>query len=852
MKKSSYREQDYAFGKLMLTLRMAIGLSQGALAHLLGVSRNAVGGWEVGQSYPKAEHLKAFITLGLRASVFAAGREEEEIRALWRDAHVKVLLDESWLQDLLNQQQALHLKDVAVEQPSAVPTDEIALWTVPHARNPHFTGRDELLEQLVQQLTPSEPGGQPLAIRRAALTQAQVIKGLGGIGKTQTAVEYAYRAREQGRYTHTLWITAASEESILMSFAALAGQIPSVVSGGETDQHKLVVAVIRWLEQCPQPWLLIFDNADDLSMVQPYLPLRGNGSLLLTTRASAAGWLATSLEVDAMGVMEGTELLLRRARRFDHASDEEINEASNLVVELAQFPLALDQAGAYLEETGCSLSDYLQLYQTHRHALLARRGRQATQYPASVATTWSLSLQHVEETNPAAAELLRLCALLAPDHIPEELLTEGTPHWSPVLQEAVADRFTFNHMLETLLAFSLVKRLAEDRLLSIHRLVQVVQREHLTSEERRQWAERVVQAVHAIFPHDPGAITSWPQCQRYLEQVQACDLLIQDYQLVLPEAAEVLERAGIYLRALALYSLAEPLFRRALNIWEQVVGADHPKAVRSLYDLAQVCALQAEYTAAELLFQRALPVIEQLGRAEHPLLVTALCALADLYNNQGKYAQAEPLYRRALLIGEQLGGPDQVRLIGVLNGLAFVQTQNGERTEAELLYQRALRLCEQQLGLEHLRLTYSLLGLANLYTQQGKHELAESLFQRALHIREQQLGSENLLVVDPLRGLANVYTQQGKYELAEPLFQRALHICEQQLGSEHLETARALYDFAAFHQTQRQTEQAVFLYRRALLIFDQALGPSDPMTVDTGRRLDAVLNRTEETAQTEG
>ncbi len=189
-----------------------------------------------------------------------------------------------------------------------------------------------------------------------------------------------------------------------------------------------MAAVIRWLEQCREPWLLLVDNADDLSLVQPYLSLQGNGSVLLTTRASAAGWLASSIEVDAMGVLEGAELLLRRAQRFAHATDEEINEAANLVVALAQFPLALDQAGAYIEETGCSLPDYLQLYQTHRHALLARRGRQATGYPASVATTWSLSFEQVEQTNPAAAELLRLCAFLAPDHI---LLTQGAPHWPP-------------------------------------------------------------------------------------------------------------------------------------------------------------------------------------------------------------------------------------------------------------------------------------------------------------------------------------------------------------------------------------------------------------------------------------
>lgn len=257
--------------------------------------------------------------------------------------------------------------------------------------------------------------------------------------------------------------------------------------------------------------------------------------------------------------MEGTELLLRRAQRFAGATDEEINEAATLVIALGQFPLALDQAGAYIEETGCSLADYRELYQTHRHALLSRRGRQAMGYPASVATTWELSFQQVEQTNPAAAELLRLCAFLAPDHIPEELLTRGAPHWPTALQEAVADRFHFNQALETLLAFSLVKRLADQRLLSIHRLVQAVQRERMEPREQRQWAERVVRAVNLVFPHGPQEVDTWPACQRYLEQAQASDMLIGQYQLRLPEAADLLGWAGSYLHERGLYRLAEPL-----------------------------------------------------------------------------------------------------------------------------------------------------------------------------------------------------------------------------------------------------------------------------------------------------
>jgi hypothetical protein len=407
------------------------------------------------------------------------------------------------------------------------------VWNVPYRRNPHFTGRDELLNQLDQHLSQEAHDGSTTT-RRAALTQPQAIKGLGGIGKTQIAVEYAYRAREQGLYTHTLWVNAASEEAIMTSFVTLAELIPSFPAKKEINQRKLVAAIKLWLEQCEQLWLLIFDNADDLALVGEYLPRQGLGSIVFTTRADAFGSLATSIEVETMSFIEGTHLLLRRAQRFEHASDEQINEAGNIVVALDHFPLALDQAGAYIEETKCRLGDYLEAYQNHRKELLARRGAQATNYPNSVATTWSLSFERVEQANPAAAELLRLCAYLSPDRIPEELIKDGAAHWTPLLQQAASDRFTFNQMVEELLKFSLVKRLVEEQMLSLHRLVQAVQIDTMEPEVQRQWARRVVLAVNEVFPHYSKDLATWSQCLRYLEQAQACDMLIQKHMFCSP------------------------------------------------------------------------------------------------------------------------------------------------------------------------------------------------------------------------------------------------------------------------------------------------------------------------------
>ena len=711
----------------------------------------------------------------------------------------------------------------------AVPT---GVWNVPYLRNPHFTGREEVLDRLHQQLFPTAQ--QELTVtRRAALTQPQAIKGLGGIGKTQIAVEYAYRSLEQEHYTHTLWVNAASEEALLTSFVALAELLPDdFAAKNETDQDKLVAAIKRWLEQCQERWLLIFDNADEVSLVQRYLPTRGPGSILLTTRADAIGSLATPIEVETMGFVEGAELLLRRAQRFEKANDEDFNEAGNIVVALDYFPLALDQAGAYIDETKCRFADYLSAYQDHRKDLLARRGTQVTNYPDSVATTWSLSFKRVEQKSPAAAELLHLCAFLSPDRIPEELIKNGASHWTASLQQAASDSFTFNEMIEELLKFSLVKRLVEDQMLSIHRLVQAVQIDMMEPGMQRQWAERVVLAVNGMFPDAYDDVATWPQCLRFLEQAQACDTLIQQHILDLNEAADLLNRTGGYMYLHALYAIVEPLFQRALAIREKVLYPGHPDLATSLSDLAILYWTQSKYEQAEPLFQRAISISEKVLGSDHLDLAKRLNGLGILYVDQGKYEQAEPLFQRALAISEKALGPDHLDLAKRFNNFALLCLERGRYEQAELLFRRAVTIGEKVLDPDHPDLSIWLHNLALAYLRQGKYEQAEPLSQRAITIGEKMFGSDHPDLAFMLLNLATVYLCQGKYEQAEPLYQRSLQIREQRLGLEHPQVAYSLNGMAKLYVEQGKYEQAELLFRRAITIGEKTLGPDHPNLAD--------------------
>jgi tetratricopeptide (TPR) repeat protein len=704
---------------------------------------------------------------------------------------------------------------------------------VPHARNPFFTGREAILETLHERLA-----GE----RAVALTQSYALHGLGGVGKTQLAVEYCYRY--SSAYASVFWIGAEHEESIFSSFAAIA-ELVQVRERQEADTQKMVAAVRRWLAT-HQQWLLVWDNVEDLGLVQRFLPDRRQGAILITTRRRAVGILAEGIELPTLSPEEGVQFLLRRAKLLRPQSTPaqagllaqtmpaEYQAAEQLAAEMGGLPLALDQAGAYIEETPCSVAAYLELFQTRRWQLLERRGEAASEHPDSVVATWSCSFEQVEQANPLAADLLCLCACLAPDAIPEELLIQHTR--SGAEEPEAADQLRVHAALRTLSAYSLLWHEVVERTCSMHRLAQAVLRENLGEHRAQQWVERAVDLLEWIFPEEEYG--TWGHCERLVPHVLACanhPLLGGHLHL---EFAALLHKAACYLSARGQRGQAEPLFQRALYIREQVYGSDHLDVATSLHHLARLYRGQGRFAEAETLLQRALRIREDRLGPQHLDVGHLLNDLGILYNEQGKYAEAEPLYLRALQIYEHQVGPEHpwVALHGLSGGLislAELYSQQGRYIEAEPLFQRALHILEQQVGPEHPHIGYLLDGLADLYSEQGKYAEAELLYLRGLHILEQQVGPEHPHVGHLLGGLAAVCLAQSKYTEAELLYQRSLHILEQQWGPEHLYVAPVLNGLAKLALAQHKYAEAETLYQHALHILDQAVGEEHPETAET-------------------
>ena len=698
------------------------------------------------------------------------------------------------------------------------------LWNIPYRRNPFFTGREDVLQRIHTAL---------LAGQAVAMGQTQAISGLGGIGKTQTAVEYAYRHR--GDYQAILWVRADTRETLVSDFLAIA-ELLRLPERHEQDQSRVVEAVKRWLNE-HGGWLLTLDNVEDLQMAGDFLPDAGSGHILLTTRAQALGMMAHRIDLEQMEQGEGALFLLRRAgiiegnAPLDSTTYAHWVQAQQIARLMDGLPLALDQAAAYIEETACGLSGYLERYQTGREQLMKRRGRGAVIHPESVATTWSLAFAKVEQATAAAAELLRLCAFLHPDAIPEEIIVQGAPELGPILEPVAVDPLKFDDAILELRKFSLIRRDPEARILNLHRLVQAVLKDQMDAETQRLWAERTVRTVNRAFPAVDYA--TWQQCQRCLPQALVCRELIAQWQIHSPEAAQVLHRAGTYLRDRERYEEGESLLKQALAIREQLFGAIHPDVAQSMQVLAFLYRLRGQFEQAEPLFRQAIAIRKQTLGPEHLDLAESLNDLALLYGDFGRYEQAEALYHQALAIYERDPQADPHSLANSLNSLAVLYLFQGKYTQAEPLLLRALDIFRELPISAHPDVTFVLHNLGYLYYRLRKYEQAEVFFLQALEMRERTMGLENSRTAYSLDNLALVYIEQGKYAQAEPLFQRALAIREHALGPEHHYVAQTLGHLGLLYYRWGKYAQAESLCTRSLAIREQALGKDHPDVAST-------------------
>ena len=685
-----------------------------------------------------------------------------------------------------------------------------------------FKGRDEFIKQLRQSLQASS--------HRATAITGKAVHGLGGVGKTRLAVEYAWQHADA--HSAVLCVTADSPENLHRNLAALTGPMDlNLAEQSATEEEVRVAAALRWLQAHPG-WFLILDNVDTEAAVvaveKLLAELRG-GHVLITSRLARFSDVVEALELDVMSPEDGAQFLLEKTqvkgRRGRKHTDNDQADALELATELDGLALAMEQAGAYIMQLRRSFAEYLLLWRS-RKATVSEWLNTTIQYAGpsnaplrSVAVTWQTT---IDQLNEMERKLLNLLAWFAPAPVPLSIfasLNELT-EW---------DHEHFQAAIANLADFSMLTWDAEAETVKVHRVVQEILRTRQT--DAKSHLSIALDFLNKAIPAgNPGDVRSWPAWERLRPHVAVAASEGKRLEIPVP-TSDLMGQLGTLLGAKALHRDAETMERDALAMDEQHFGPDSIEVAVRLNNLAQTLQATNRLAEAEPLMRRALAIDEQSYGAEHPTVANRLNNLASLLLATNRLAQAEPLMRRALAIDEQSYGAEHPDVAIDLNNLTQLLHATNRLAEAEPLMRRALAIDEQAYGAEHPRVAIGLNNLALLLKATNRLAEAEPLIRRALAIDEQAYGAEHPTFAIRLNNLAQLLKATNRLAEAEPLMRRALAIDEQSYGAEHPDVAIDLNNLTQLlHATNRLAEAEPLSWRHVaiLVAFGKATGHEHP------------------------
>jgi tetratricopeptide (TPR) repeat protein len=624
-----------------------------------------------------------------------------------------------------------------------------------------FTGRSDELDKLRQ-----------LFDARLTGTVIVAIHGLGGVGKTQIALRYARTYASE--YDVIWWLRSEQPATLASDFADLATEL-GLSGRGERDQRAAIEAVKRWLARNAR-WLLVFDSVRDPRDIEPYLVPGAPGQVLVTSRH--ASWVGIPrLHLRGLRRADSIELLLARSGVRDRTRTDQRAAADRLAEALGDLPLALAQAAAFMESHAHTIEQYLSLFREREQDLMSRGA--ASETAPTVATTWDISVRKVAEIAPAAAELLALCAFLAPDDIPREALRDGDSACPPELADALRDPIKLGDQIAALRRYSLIEAAGDDSL-SVHRLVQAVVRERLSDDERRSWASRAAWLVNQIFPTDIDDPAVWPKCRRLLPHARAVAERAGAAAVADEAIAQLYHRSAKYSRLSGAFPDAHDLYLRALALATPLHGPTHPEVASLHRGLALTLVLGGigDPKEALRLGKVALEIDESTFGPDDEVVARDHRCLMQICRVLGDRAAVGAHVEQVIRIYEKIYGPDDPRLMPLLNDRGFLAREDGKLDDARRLLERALSIGERTLRHDDPDIATFHSNLAGVLEELGELTAAQRHAEQALEIGERHYGPDHYVVAIRRNNLGVLLMSHGKRDLAgaKAQFERAVEI----------------------------------------------------------------------------
>lgn len=543
------------------------------------------------------------------------------------------------------------------------------VWKVP-PRNTNFTGRDELMGSLRSSIT-----------KKTTAVVPHALQGFGGVGKTQIAIEYAYRFR--GEYDVVWWIPSDQPGLVRSTLAQLAPKLglPDPTTTGIEEAANSVLDTLRSGKPYDR-WLLIFDNADEPEDINDILP-QGAGNVLITSRNHRWASLYETVAVDVFPRPESVEFFIKRMRRSITEKD-----ADRLAGALGDLPLALEQAAALQTETGMSADDYLRML-TERTAILLGEGK-PSEYPLPMTAAWSLSVNELKDNLPEAMELLRCCAFFGPEPIPRSIFASVEGPVRPVIADLLADPIRLGTAIRRLGKYALVRIESEPSrptTLQVHRLIQALLREELEAGTQEEIRSEVHSLLVGAAPESPDNPTDWVTYDALLAHLEPARLADSVRDDVRGFALNVLT----YLNASGNHQGLRDHLDTFLQKWTDEFGPDDLHVLRARRVQGDLLRSMGQYTDAHRLNTATLAKIQANVGVEHPDSLVLLNGIGADLRAQGLFAEARDHDTESVRLHRKVFGADHVSTLRAVNNLALDYGLTSDYLGSRTLLEEALR-----------------------------------------------------------------------------------------------------------------------------------------------------------------
>ncbi|MCY1144345.1 FxSxx-COOH system tetratricopeptide repeat protein [Actinoplanes sp. Pm04-4] len=691
------------------------------------------------------------------------------------------------------------------------------VWGDVPQRNPDFTGREDFLEILHNELSE----------RRQTAVLPQAIHGMGGVGKSQIAIEYVHRHSQE--FDLVWWIPAEETGQILTSLTKLAQRLRLDVTPEANAAVPAVQEALSTGATGYRDWLLVFDNAEDPTEARKYFPTGGAGRILVTSRNPDWERGTRALEVDVFTREESITLLQNRN------SDLSDRDADSLAKALGDLPLAIEAASAWRATTGMDTSEYLRLLNDKRLDLLDVEP--PPDYRLTVRAAWKLSLEKLAVDNLAALQLLQVCSFFAPEPIPRSLFTGSNADITPELDAMLRDTYSIGRAIRDILKLALAKYDHQNNTMQIHRLIRLVLTDSMDAEQQTRMRHGAHMLLVNADPNDPGRRDQWERYGALRAHVEASDAVASDNPRVHDLVFSVVQYLYYFGDHQGSQSLAEQAFRhRTLDR-----GPTDGHTLRLAKWLGWMYFVNGKYAAARELNRKTLEHYRDVFGDEDEGTLDAMKVVGVDLRASGDFKAGLDLDQRAVAAARRAFGPDDPITLNGTNNLGVNLRLLGLFQQAEKLDADNYERLQKVLGSNS---DASMLALYNLLID--RRELGDYVAARneheAAYVRSvETFGRDAPATLRMARALAVARRKAGDHPGALRMSKDTFDRYQRRYGKDYPDTIATAQNLAVDLRHGRDLPEARKLGEDTLERYLRLFGPKHVYSLSARTNLAVVL-----------